>query len=132
MEEVIRFLEECGTFYLATVDGGQPHVRPMGAVFEHEGRLAFTTNNTKEMYNQMKQNPKVELCACNATRQYLRITGTVSFGNSTDAARAKALEKYPSLQNMYKLGDGIFEIFTLTSGTATFCDMQGGSRAIRL
>ena len=32
MNDVVKYLQECGTFYLATVEGDQPHVRPFGAV----------------------------------------------------------------------------------------------------
>lgn len=132
MDEVLKFLAECKTFYLATVDGDQPHVRPLGVAFEYEGKIAFTTNNTKDMFKQMKANPKVEFCACKPDGQYLRVTGTVAFDKSTDAARTKALEVAPVLQNMYKVDDGIFEIFTLAGGTATFADMKGGSRTVQL
>lgn len=132
MNEVIRFLQDCKTFYLATADGDQPRVRPLGVAFEYEGKIAFTTNNTKDMFKQMKANPKVEMCACNAEGKYLRIAGTVGFSHSTDAARAKALEAAPMLANMYKVDDGIFEVFTLESGEATFADLQGNSRAVQL
>lgn len=132
MDEVLKFLAECGTFYLATVEGDQPQLRPLGVAFEFEGKLAFTTNNTKDMWRQMKANPKVAFCGCKEGGQYLRITGTVAFDKSTDAARAKALEVAPVLKGMYSVGDGKFEIFTLESGTATFADMQGGSRTVQL
>ena len=56
MNEVIKYLQECGTFYLATVEGDQPHVRPFGAVCEFEGKLYIVTNNKKDVYNQMKAN----------------------------------------------------------------------------
>ena len=56
MNEVVKYLQECGTFYLATVEGDQPHVRPFGAVCEFEGKLYIVTNNKKAVYNQMKAN----------------------------------------------------------------------------
>ena len=54
MNDVVKYLQECGTFYLATVEGDQPHVRPFGAVCEFEGKLYIVTNNKKDVYNQMK------------------------------------------------------------------------------
>lgn len=132
MQEVLKFLQDCKTFYLATVDGDQPHVRPLGVAFEYEGKLAFTTNNTKDMYKQMKQNPKVELCACTADGKYVRVTGKIGLDRSSDAARTRALEVAPFLSNMYKVDDGIFEIFTLEGGSATFADLQGNSRTVEL
>ena len=56
MNDVVKYLQECGTFFLATVEGDQPHVRPFGAVCEFEGKLYIVTNNKKDVYNQMKVN----------------------------------------------------------------------------
>ena len=65
MNDVVKYLQECGNFYLATVEGDQPHVRPFGAVCEFEGKLYIVTNNKKDVYNQMKVNGKVEMCGMN-------------------------------------------------------------------
>ena len=61
MNDVVKYLQECGTFFLATVEGDQPHVRPFGAVCEFEGKLYIVTNNKKDVYNQMKVNGKVNI-----------------------------------------------------------------------
>ena len=58
MKEVLEFLQKAGTFYVATVDGDQPRVRPFGAVCGFEGKLYLVTNNTKDVYRQMLANPK--------------------------------------------------------------------------
>ena len=63
MNEAVRFLRDCGTFYLATEDGDQPRVRPFGAVMEYEGKIYLSTSNTKNVFHQMKKNPKVEIAA---------------------------------------------------------------------
>ena len=61
MEEVLKYLKECGTFYLATIEGDQPRVRPFGAVCAFEGKLYIITNNKKPVYQQMLKNPKIEI-----------------------------------------------------------------------
>jgi uncharacterized pyridoxamine 5'-phosphate oxidase family protein len=61
METVVQFLKDAKTFYLATIDGDQPRVRPMGFVMSHNGRLYMATSNTKDMYKQMSRNPKIEI-----------------------------------------------------------------------
>ena len=48
MNEVLEFLRSCGTFYLATNEGDQPHVRPFGAVSTFEDKLYIVTNNQKK------------------------------------------------------------------------------------
>ena len=60
MNEVAEYLKSCGTFFLATSEDGQPHVRPFGAVCVFEGRLYIVTNNQKKVYRQMKENGKIE------------------------------------------------------------------------
>ena len=76
MKEVINYLKECGTFYLATTEGEQPRVRPFGAVCEFEGKLYIVTNNQKDVYRQMLKNPKVEISGMNQGT-WIRITGEV-------------------------------------------------------
>ena len=39
MHEVYEFLKAAGTYYLATVENGQPRVRPFGTIDLFEGRL---------------------------------------------------------------------------------------------
>jgi uncharacterized pyridoxamine 5'-phosphate oxidase family protein len=131
MNEISTFLQEAKVFYLATVEGDQPRVRPMGFVMEYEGKLSFSTNNKKDMFRQMKANPKIEICASTPDGRTLRIFGTVGF-NSTRAAKEKALEIMPGLKRMYSADDGIFEIFYFEKGTAFITDMQGGKREIAL
>ena len=76
MKEVYEFLKNCGTFYLATEENGQPHVRPFGAVCEFEGKLYIVTNNQKKVYQQMLKNGKVEICGMNQGK-WIRVEGTV-------------------------------------------------------
>lgn len=130
MEEVLKFLQDCGVFYLATVDSDQPKVRPMGFVMIYEGKLSFCTNNKKDMFKQMKANPNIEIGA-SKDGKWLRVHGKIAF-NANKAAKEKALEVMPALKNMYSVDDGIFEIFHFEKGVAVFCDMQGGKKEIDL
>lgn len=130
MEEILKFLKECGTFYLATVDVDQPRVRPMGFAGNRDGKLSFGTSNKKEMFKQMKANPKIEICA-SMNGKWLRIYGKVGF-NPDKSAREQAIETVPFLKDKYSADDGIFEIFYLEEGTAVFNDMQGGRKEIKI
>lgn len=65
MEEVLKYLKECGTFYIATNEADQPRVRPFGAICEFEGKLYIITNNKKNVYRQMMSNPKIEISGMN-------------------------------------------------------------------
>ena len=43
MERVVQFLKEAETYYLATVEGDQPRVRPFGTAHIFEGKLYIQT-----------------------------------------------------------------------------------------
>jgi len=131
LKKVLDFLAAAGTFYLATVEGDQPRVRPMGLVMMHDGRLCFSTNNRKPMFAQMAANPKVEFCAATPDGRWLRLSGTARFV-TTLAAKQQALETMPMLKHMYSADDTLFEIFTLDNATATFQSMSGEKETIAL
>lgn len=118
MKRALEFLKESGTFYIATNEGDQPRVRPFGAAFEYEGKLYFVTNNKKNCFKQMLQNPKVEICSMNAQRQWIRIAGEVANDDRREV-KEYALEAYPSLKSMYSIDDGIFAVLYFTKGTVT-------------
>jgi uncharacterized pyridoxamine 5'-phosphate oxidase family protein len=132
MQDVIRFLLDNKVFYLATADGDQPRVRPMGFVMEYKGKLCFSTNNKKDMFKQMKANPRVEISAAASDGQTLRITGSAGFLPSDRDARIKALETMPGLKNMYSADDGIFEIFYIEKALAVFSGRGGEKREVRI
>lgn len=118
MEQTLEFLKEAGTFYLATVEGDQPRVRPFGAVFMYEGKLYTATNNTKECYKQMIANPKVEVSAMNKKGQWIRLAGKVVPDDRREV-KEYALEAIPVLQKMYHIDDGIFTVLYFEYGNAT-------------
>jgi uncharacterized pyridoxamine 5'-phosphate oxidase family protein len=124
MKEVLDFLNKAGVYYLATTEGDQPRVRPLGFVMDWKGKLTFCTNNQKKMFKQLIANPKVEISCVDADRNTLRICGKAIFATSEETQR-KALEVMPFLSNMYSLGDGIFEIFYLDSAKAVCTSMSG-------
>ena len=103
----------------------------MGFVMIYEGKLSFSTNNKKDMYKQMKANPKIEICASTPDGKWLRICGNAGF-NPNRAAKEKALDTMPVLKNMYSADDGIFEIFHFENAQAVFSDMQGGRKEVKI
>ena len=79
MSKVKDFLAEAGVFFMATVDGNQPKLRPLGAFIEEDGRLIFGVGDFKAVYRQMKANPLVEIVACKPDGHWLRYTGRAVF-----------------------------------------------------
>ncbi len=124
MNEAVRFLRDCGTFYLATVDGDQPRVRPFGAVMEYEGKIYLSTNNTKNVFHQMKKNPKVEIAATKNSGEWIRLTGEAVVDDG-EAVRVRMLEEVPVLKKMYRADDGVFEVLFLKNVTVSIYSMDG-------
>lgn len=118
MERVEKFLKEAGTYYLATVDGDQPRVRPFGTVNNYEGKLYIQTGKVKDVSKQIHANPKVEICAFK-DGEWLRVACTLVEDSTLSACQAM-LDAYPSLQGMYKADDGNTEVFYMKDATATF------------
>ncbi len=123
MNSVLEFLSG-KVYYLATVDGDQPHVRPMGFIMEYDGKLCGCTGNPKPMFKQMQANPKIELCVFDGAKT-LRVQGTAKVIPGQEA-KEKALAVMPALKDIYAIDDGIFEIFAIENATATFSTMTEG------
>jgi uncharacterized pyridoxamine 5'-phosphate oxidase family protein len=118
MQKTLKFLRDAKTFYVATVDGDRPRLRPFGAIAEYNNRLYICTNNKKECYKQILANPRIEISAT-IDRSWIRLTGIVKRDASKDAREA-VLNAVPSLQKMYKADDGFFEVLYFESGESTF------------
>lgn len=118
MNEVLKFLQDSGVFYLATAENGQPRVRPFGAVGAFEGRIYICTGNGKAVYRQMIENPKVEISSMTPDGKWIRIEAEAVRDDRFEARRAM-LEANPNLRGMYNENDGVFEVLYLRNGKAT-------------
>ena len=118
MQRVAEFLKNAGTYYLATVEGDQPRVRPFGTAHIFEDKLYIQTGKVKDVSKQIHANPKVEVCAFKDGK-WLRVAGELVEDDCIEA-RQSMLDAYPSLQNMYKADDGNTEVFYFKDATATF------------
>ena len=119
MKEVLDFLQKAGTFYVATVDGDQPRVRPFGAVCEFEGKLYLVTNNTKDVYKQMLANPRLEISGM-ADNKWIRLSAEAVRDERREARKAM-LDANEGLRNMYNEDDGTVEVLYLKNATAAIC-----------
>ena len=129
MQQVYDFLKKCGTYYLATVEGKQPRVRPFGTVDLFEGKLYLQTGLSKSVAQQLKADPKVELCAFDGER-WLRVAATAVYDDNLEAQK-HMLAAYPSLQAMYQPGDGNTAVYYLKDATATFSSFTAAPEVVR-
>ena len=116
MNEVHALLRQAGTYFLATCEDGQPHVRPFGTADLYQGRLYFLTGKSKAVSRQLHANPRLELCAMAGDR-WLRVEGSAVEDDSREA-RAAILELHPNLQSVYSPDDGNTEVWYLRNCTA--------------
>lgn len=129
MQTVHDFLKQAGTYYLATVEGGQPRVRPFGTINLFEGRLYLQTGKKKEVAKQISANPKVELSAFDG-KTWVRVAATLVEDNRTEAQES-LLAAYPSLKGMYAVNDGNNVVYYLKDAVATFYTFGGEPKTVR-
>ena len=118
IERAAKFLKDAGTYYLATVDGDQPRVRPFGTANIFEGKLYIQTGKVKPTSKQLHANPKAEICAF-MNGEWIRIAAELIEDDRREA-RASMLDAYPQLRGMYNEDDGNTEVFYLKNATATY------------
>ena len=129
MEKVEKFLKEAGTYYLATVEGDQPRVRPFGTAHIFEGKLYIQTGKVKDVSKQIHANPKVEVCAFKEGT-WLRVAGELVEDDRREA-RQSMLDAYSSLQKMYSADDGNTEVFYFKDATAVFSSFTSEPEIIK-
>ena len=128
MNEIYEFLKAAGTYYLATLEGDQPRVRPFGTVELFEGKLYIQTGKVKPVSRQLHANPKAELCAFRDGK-WLRVSGELVPDERVEAKK-HMLDAYPSLRAMYDENDGNTEVLYFTPGSATFSSFTEAPRTI--
>ena len=129
MDEVQKFLKECGVYYLATVDEDKPRVRPFGTAEIFEGRLYIQTGKSKDVSKQIQKNPNVELCAFKDNK-WVRVEGKLVRDDRVEAKK-DMLDKNPMLRGMYNENDSNTEVLYFENGIATFYSFGAAPRVIK-
>ena len=128
MERVCSFIKEAQTYYLATVDGDQPRVRPFGTINIFEGRLYIQTGRVKDVAKQLAANPKAEICAFK-DGVWLRVAGELVDDDRVEPKKAM-LEAYPELRRMYDPEDGNTEVLYFRNAKATFSSFTAAPETV--
>ena len=130
MKEVYEFLKKAGTYYLATVEGDQPRVRPFGTINIFEDKLYIQTGKVKEVSKQIQKNPKVEICAFDKGK-WIRVSGELVRDDRREAKQAM-LDSYPDLQGMYSADDDNTEVLYFKNATAVISSFTEEPKVINL
>lgn len=119
MQRVRDFLHAAGVYFLATVDGDTPQVRPFGTAEIIEGKLYIQTGHVKNVAKQIAANPKIAICAYKADEgRWLRISATLVEDQRVDVKKAM-LDANPGLRSMYDENDGNTAVYFLKDAKAT-------------
>jgi len=128
MEEIYEFIKACGTYYLATVEDGQPRNRPFGTINLFDGKLYIQTGKSKNVSKQIQKNPRVELC-CVKGGEWLRVAGELVRDERREA-KVDMLEHYPELKKMYSADDANTEVLYFKNATATFYSFTAAPKVV--
>lgn len=129
MQEVYEFLKNAETYYLATMEGDQPRVRPFGTVDIFDGKLYIQTGKVKDVAKQIAANPKVEICAFKDGK-WLRLSGELVEDDRREAKK-HMLDNYPMLRRMYSEDDGNTLVLYFRNATAVFSSFTEAPKTIR-
>ena len=130
VERVCAFLDEAKTYYLATVEGDQPRVRPFGTALVYEGKLYIQTGKVKPVSKQLLANPKAEICAFN-NGAWVRVSGKL-VNDDRREAKVAMLEKYPNLRRMYDPDDDNPQVLYFADAEATFSSFMAPPETVEL
>lgn len=128
VKKVFEFLEEAKTFYLATVEGDQPRVRPYGAMLFFEGKIYIMAFGKTNATRQIGQNQKAEICAFKG--QTLRIECKLVEDNRPEVGKA-LVEKMPVLKPALGENGENGVMYYLADATATFYKMMDVDQVIK-
>ena len=132
MKTVYDFIKKCGVYYLATVEDGQPRVRPFGTIDIFEDKLYIQTGKKKEVSKQIAKNGKVELsCFDGASGTWLRLAGELVRDDRVEAKK-HMLDGYPDLRRMYDEKDENTEVLYFKNGKAVFSSFAAAPRVVEI
>jgi uncharacterized pyridoxamine 5'-phosphate oxidase family protein len=129
VQEVYDFLKKCKTYYLATVEGDQPRVRPFGTVHIFENKLYIQTGKSKDVSKQIKKNPKIEICGMNGG-EWIRVLA-VAVEDDRVEARQSMLDAYPNLKDRYSATDINCQVLYLKNAVATIASFKNAPHVIK-
>ena len=129
MNEVLKFLKDCGYYFIATEDGNQPRVRPFGTAEIFEDKLYIQTGKSKNVSKQIEANSNVEICAFKDNK-WIRISGNLIRDDRVEAKKYM-LDQNPSLRSMYNENDDNTEVLYFEKGIATIYSFTEPPKVIK-
>lgn len=125
LNKVVEFLNANPVQYLATVGrDGKAKCRPFKFAGELDDKMWFCTNNQKEVYKDMQENPYVELSVSSPKYAWIRLHGKAVFENNM--AVKKMCFQNPIVKSQYgEATNPIFAVFYLEDAHGLIADFSG-------
>lgn len=130
MEQVYEFLKKCGVYYLATLDGDFPRVRPFGTIDIFEDKLYIQTGKSKKVAKQLDLNGKIEISGMTGPDKWIRVSAIAVYDERIEP-QEHMLDAYPNLKAMYTPGDGNSAVYYLKDVTATFFSFTDEPKVVK-
>jgi uncharacterized pyridoxamine 5'-phosphate oxidase family protein len=131
--ECIRFANENPVTYIATTEGDQPRVRAFAMWFADNTGFYYHTGTPKRVFQQLKKNPKVELCfyapGAQGAGRMMRVCGNVEFLEDK-SLEERLFSDRPWVKDLLKYGpkDARVAMFRIAHGDAYFWTMENNMR----
>ena len=129
----ITFANENPVTYIATVEGDQPRVRAFAMWFADNTGFYYHTGTPKSVFQQLRINPKVELCfyapGTQGAGRMMRVTGKVEFLNDK-SLEERLFKDRPWVKDLMKSApkDARLAMFRIAHGEAYFWTMENNMR----
>ncbi|MDP4209919.1 MAG: pyridoxamine 5'-phosphate oxidase family protein [Bacteroidota bacterium] len=127
IQDAIRFANENPICFLATAEDEQPRVRALGFWFADETGFYFQTGEVKEMVNQIRNNPNIEVCFYKPgpnAGETLRVAGKAEFVTDIELKK-KCLVDRPFLKMMgIDFDSPALIIFRIAKGKANYWNWE--------
>lgn len=132
-KDVLAFAKENPVCFIATMDDDQPRVRGFLTVLFEDDKIYFTTASTKNVYKQLRANPKIELCYHSSDfRKQMRITGEIEIINDLQK-KQRLLEEREYLRMFGGKADDLrFILLRLPHGKARFWTLADNMKEIEI
>lgn len=124
MQRIIDFLNDAGCYFLATLDGETPQIRPFGSNLLFEGRLYMCMGDFKDVYKQLQANTRIAIAALGADGNWIRISGEAVFDDRPEPVEAM-YELLPSLHELYDEQERKLQVCYIKNGHAIFNTADG-------
>ncbi|NLV16528.1 MAG: pyridoxamine 5'-phosphate oxidase family protein [Syntrophomonadaceae bacterium] len=127
LKNMVEFANKNAIAWIATVEGDQPRVRPLGMWFADEGGFYFQTAASKDLYQQLQKNPIIEAAFYESGEglgRMMRLSGRVEFLDDPEL-KTKVIMDRPFLKQFGLRPDSPdLIIFRLSHGAAHFWTMK--------